>query len=168
VLVAVDTNVLIDQALDDADVIEAISIIRVRLENISLIVTPTVLDELAWAADHETDFETREAALKALSNLQQWEYEPLNVVPVGKGIVEQISFKLRSAGILPNEEANDASVLAEAALIGCQILLTSDSHLIEAQEHPDLRQTLKDFDVEGESIVIARPRTIVQKFFRTA
>ena len=165
-LVAVDTNVLLNQANDDSDVIESISIIRKRLENVKLIVTPTVLHELAWAADNGDDLETREAALKALSNLHQWGYEPLNVVPVGNGIVEQISLKLRMAGIVPDEEENDASVIAEAALIGCQILLSSDSHLLEAQEHPDFRQTLKDFDVEG-AIVIARPKTIVQKFFRS-
>ena len=87
-------------------------------------------------------------------------------MPVGNGIVEQIGLKLRMAGIVPDEEENDASIIAEAALIGCEILLSSDSHLLEAQEHPDFRQTLKDFDVEG-AIVIARPKTIVQKFFRS-
>jgi len=91
VLVAVDTNVLLDQALDDADVIDAIAVIRERLGDVRLIVTPTVLHELAWAADNDDDRETREAALKALSKLREWGYEPLNVVPVGNGIVEQIS-----------------------------------------------------------------------------
>jgi predicted nucleic acid-binding protein len=166
VLVAADTNVLIDYALDDADVIDAISVIRERLGNVRLIVTPTVLHELAWAADNEDDRETREAAVKALGSLREWGFEPLNVVPVGNGIVEQISLRLRMAGILPEEEENDASIVAEAALIGCQILLSSDSHLVEAQDEPDFREILTDFDVEG-GIVIARPRTIVQKFFRS-
>jgi predicted nucleic acid-binding protein len=165
VLVAVDTNVLLDQALDDADVIDAIAVIRERLGDIRLIVTPTVLHELAWAADDADDPETREAALKALSKLQEWGYEPLNVVPVGNGIVEQISLKLRMRGIVPDEEQNDASIIAEAALIGAQILLSADSHLVEAQEHPALREALRDFDVEG-SIIIARPSTIARKFSR--
>jgi hypothetical protein len=111
--------------------------------------------------------EARKAALKALSSLHKWGYDPLNVVPVGHGIVEQISFKLRTAGIIPDEEENDASIVAEAALIGCQVLLTSDSHLLDAQQDPEFRETLKDFDVEGGGIVIARPRTIVQRFFRS-
>jgi predicted nucleic acid-binding protein len=166
VLVAADTNVLLDQANGEGDVIEAISIIQDRLENVRLIVTPTVLHELAWAVDHDDDPETRSAATKALVNLLQWGYEPLSVVPVGHGIIEQISLKLRVAGVLPDEEINDAYVIAEAALSGCQILLSADSHLVGAQEHPDFRQILKDFDVEGQ-IVIARPRTIVRKYFRS-
>ena len=163
-LVAVDTNVLLDQAQGDAKVIGSIEIIRQRLDNVKLIITPTVLHELAWAADHEEDFATRNDAINALSHLLEWGYEPLNVIPVGYGIVEQISFKLRAMGILPDEEENDASIISEAALIGCEILLSSDSHLLDAQEHPDFRQVLKDFDVEP--VVIARPATIVRKFFR--
>ncbi|MFZ1220446.1 MAG: PIN domain-containing protein [Chthoniobacterales bacterium] len=167
-LVAVDTNVLIDQALDDANVIGALATIQKRLENVKLIVTPTVLHELAWAVDHSDEPEVRNAALRALEHLQEWGYQPLNVIPVGHGIVEQISLKIRMVGILPDEEENDASIIAEAALIGCGILLTADSHLLDAQEKPDFRQTLKDCDVEGEALVIARPVTIVTKFFRTA
>lgn len=166
-LVAVDTNVLLNQALEDADVIGALAIIQKRLENVKLIVTPTVLHELAWAVDHSGDQEICGAALRALEHLQEWGYQPLNVIPVGHGIVDQISLKLRMAGILPDEEENDASTIAEAALIGCGILLTADSHLLDAQENPNFRQTLKDCDVEGEALVIARPVTIVKKFFRS-
>lgn len=166
-LVAVDTNVLIDQALDDADVIGALAIIQKRLENVKLIVTPTVLHELAWAVDHSDEQEICDAAMRALTHLQEWGYQPLNVIPVGHGIVEQISLKLRMAGILPDEEENDASIIAEAALIGCEILLSADSHLLDAQGNSDFRPILKDFDVEGEAIVIARPVTIVKKFFRS-
>jgi len=68
-------------------------------------------------------------------------------------------------GIVPDEEQNDAAVIAEAALIGAQILLSSDSHLIETQEHLALRETLRDFHVE-RSIIIARPATIARKFSR--
>jgi predicted nucleic acid-binding protein len=164
VLVAVDTNVLLDQAVSNADVIDAIEVIRRRLRDVRFIVTPTVLHELAWAADHDDELGTQKAAVTALANLLEWGYEPLNVVPVGKGIVEQISLKLRMNGIIPDEEQNDASLIAEAALIGSELLLSSDSHLLEAQEHPNFRQTLEDFDVEGQ-IVIGRPVTIARKFF---
>ena len=163
-LVAVDTNVLLDQAVGDEDVIESLSIIQKRLKNVQLNVTPTVLHELAWAVDYADEPENQ-AALQALAHLHEWGYQPLNVIPVGHGIVEQISLKLRMVGIVPDEEQNDASIIAEAALIGCQILLSSDSHLLEAQGHDEFRQTLEDFDVEGANIVIARPATIVAKFF---
>lgn len=164
-LVAVDTNVLLDQAVNDAAVIGALSVIRKRLANVKLIITPTVLQELAWAVDH-ADQDTRKAALEALTHLHEWGYEPLNVIPVGHGIVEQINLRLRLNGVVPDEEQNDASIIAEAALIGCGMLLSADSHLLDAQEHPDFRQTLEHFDVDSPGLVIARPTTIVEKFFR--
>jgi len=61
-LVAVDTNVLLDQALDDGDVLDAPSVIRERLPNARLIVTPTVLEELKKQADEDPDHERREIA----------------------------------------------------------------------------------------------------------
>jgi len=65
-----------------------------------------------------------------------------------------------NGGNTSDEEENDASIIAEAALIGCGILLTADSHLLDAQENPDFRQTLKDCEVEGEALVIARPLSL--------
>ncbi len=46
-LIAVDTNVLLDQALGDEDVLDALNLIRERLQNARFIITPTVLQELA-------------------------------------------------------------------------------------------------------------------------
>ena len=94
-LVAVDTNVLLDQANEEGDVIEALGIIRERLANVRLIVTPTVLHELSWAVDHAGGLKTRKAAKRALLNLLAWGYEPLTFVPVANGIVERISLRLR-------------------------------------------------------------------------
>jgi hypothetical protein len=50
-------------------------------------------------------------------------------VAVGQGIVDVIGAKLRTAGLLPPDETHDALILAESALLGCRILLTSDAHL---------------------------------------
>ncbi|MGA3171700.1 MAG: PIN domain-containing protein [Chthoniobacteraceae bacterium] len=165
-LVAVDTNVLLDQALADEDVLDALQIIRERMSSTRFIVTPTVLEELGRQADEDPKPAKREAAGRVLDHLIEWGYEPLNVIPVGKGIVEQISFKLRSRGVIPDEEENDASLTAEAALLGCGMLLTSDSHLLDAQAHPKFREILKSCSVDGENIVIAKPRAIVTRFFK--
>ncbi len=94
------------------------------------------------------------------------EGEPLNLIPVGKGIAEQMSFELRSSGILPEEEQNDAAIIAEAALIGCAVLLTSDAHLLDAQKHPGFYSLLAACSVEGDKLVIAKPREIVRRFYR--
>ena len=165
-LLAVDTNVLLDQALQNADVLDALEIIRERLHEARFIVTSTVLEELARIAFHGATAEGRKAAEIALRSLISWGYEPLNIIPVGKGIAEQISFKLRSRGIIPDEEQNDAAIIAEAALIGCSILLSSDGHLIEAAKHPRFYALLEECSVEGDKLLIARPREIVRRFYR--
>jgi rRNA-processing protein FCF1 len=163
VLIAVDTNVLLDQATDAADVLDALDVIRRRLPSAQFVVPPTVLEELAW--QYENGGDTSAAAETALRRLMAWGYRALNVVPVGKGIAEQIALKLRIEGVLPDQEQNDASIIAEAALLGCSILLSSDSHLLEAQRHPRFKAILRESDVE-DRLVIASPRTIASRFFR--
>ena len=165
-LFAVDTNVLIDQALGDADVLDALQLIRERLPNARFIVTSTALEELAVQHTFGSTAERRDAAKTALVSFLAWGYEPLNIIPVGKGIAEQISFKLRSRGIIPEEEQNDAAIVAEAALIGCSILLSSDAHLLDAQKHPRFYPLLQECSVEGDKLLIAKPREIVRRFYR--
>ena len=45
------------------------------------------------------------------------------------GIAERIAGRIREQGLTPREELNDSLVLAESALLGCSLLLTSDEHL---------------------------------------
>jgi predicted nucleic acid-binding protein len=162
VLIAIDTNVLIDQADGNEDVLDAIAIIRTRVHKAQFIVTRTVLEELAFGA-RETNLKG-EMCRTALRSLGKWGYQGMDVVPVGRGIVEQIGRALRSGGVLPDEEENDASIIAEAALLGCGMLLTSDTHLVEAQENPALKTVLEAADVSVP--VIGRPRFIARKFAR--
>lgn len=166
VLIAADTNVLLDRAVEDEDVLSAFEVIRERLPNATFIVTPTVLEELGYQFKNGERVEDRNAAFKVLSSLLEWGYQPLNVIPVGRGIIEQIGWKLRNKGIVPEEEENDAAIIAEAALLGCDMLLTSDHHLLEAQENSALLAVLRDCDVAGENLVIATPRKIAGQFFR--
>ena len=165
-LLAVDTNVLLDQALENADVLDAIEIIRERLPEARFIVTSTVIEELSRLAFRGEPAEGKKTADLALQSMISWGYEPLNIIPVGKGIAEQISFKLRSRGIIPEEEQNDAAIIAEAALIGCTILLSSDGHLLDAQKHPRFYPLLEECSVDGDKLIIAKPREIVRRFYR--
>ena len=134
-LIAVDTNVLLDHANNDDDVMDAVATIRRRLPAARLVVTPTVIGELV-ALYERGDRSEQKAAEKALTRMREWGYEPLNLVAVAHGIVEQIGLTLRLKGALPDEEANDGCVIAEAALLGARVLLTADAHMLEAQEHP--------------------------------
>jgi predicted nucleic acid-binding protein len=166
VLIAVDTNVLLDLANDEPDVIDAVETIRLRLKAAKFIVPPTVLHELAGLYERGDAHEKR-AAERALSCLREWGLEPLNLIAAGHGIVEQIGFTFRTKGILPEEEMNDSLIIAEAALLGCKILLSADAHLQAAQAHEKFRTVLMESETDGDDLIIATPRCIVRNFFPT-
>ena len=163
-LIAVDTNIPIDLASDVEDVIDALAVIRRRTKAARLIASPTVNLELAYLSEFADEPDVKAAARRALRSLwSKWKIEPVNLVPVGHGIVEVIGAKLRSEGLLPAEETHDALILAEAALLGCGILLTNDAHL-RGVDFQRLTLLLQGFDVAAP--VLATPREIVRKFCR--
>jgi len=73
-----------------------------------------------------------------------------------------LSLKLRGAGLLPETEVNDSFILAEAALLGCGLFLTSDSHFT-GLDFQRLALELKASDVSVP--VIGRPRDVVRRFW---
>lgn len=77
--------------------------------------------------------------------------------------MERIVERLRAARLLPREETNDAFILAEAAALGCSVLLTSDEHL-RAIDYERLSFELSPLDVAVP--ISATPRDIVRRFFR--
>ncbi len=163
-LIAVDTNVPIDLASGVEDVSDALAVIRRKIKGTRLIVSPTVNLELAFLSEYAEEPDLKDAAGNALRSLwSKWKIEPVNLVPVGHGIVEVIGAKLRSERLLPVEETHDAMILSEAALLGCGILLTSDEHL-RGIDFQSLSLLFQGFDVAAP--VIATPREIVRKFER--
>ena len=68
-LIAADTNVLLDLALEVDAVVDAVATIRERLPNVRLIVPPTAIHELAFMARSGDTKKIREAAMRALSQL---------------------------------------------------------------------------------------------------
>ena len=124
---------------------------------------PRSFSELAYLREFAEEENVRAAARTALRSLaSKWGIQPVNLVPAGHGIVEVIAAKVRARGLLLDEETHDALILAEAALLGCGILLTSDAHL-RGLDFQRLTLLLQDFDVAAP--VIATPREIVRKFF---
>lgn len=163
VLLAVDTNVLLDRADENELVIDAFDTIARRLPLAEFIVTPTVIEELVFKTEPgeaAVDKRLAKAALKHL--LRPWGFRPMNFIPVGRGIVAEIARKLRHHGLIPDNEVNDSLILAEAALAGAALLLTSDNHLTSI-DYPLLRLELEAADVNVP--LIASPRQIVTRFF---
>jgi len=163
-LVAVDTNVLLDLAEDCEDVLDAMTTIRRRLPASKLIVSPTTLQELAQGASNPAHPKRQAMAIRAMKSLlHPWNIRPMNLVPAGHGIVERIGERLLERGLIPPEERHDAFILAEAALLGCSILLSSDQHL-RAVDYELASLELKAADVDMP--LVATPREIVRKFFQ--
>lgn len=88
---------------------------------------------------------------------------PLNLVPVGHGITDRIAGELRRRGFLPDEEVNDSFIVAESALTGCNILLSSDQHILDI---PGDRLALMLTEADVETLIIASPRNVARKFGR--
>jgi len=161
-LIAVDTNVPLDLAERVEDVVDALAVIRRRIKGVRLITPPTINLELAYLgqfADEETLKANAQTALRSLFSI--WKLRPVNLIPAGHGIVAAIASKIRANRLLPDEEEHDAIILAESALLGCSILLTSDGHL-RGIDFQRLKLLLQDSHVTAP--IIATPREIVRKF----
>jgi predicted nucleic acid-binding protein len=163
-LIAVDTNVPLDLASGVDDVTDALAVVRQRIKGVRLITPPTVNLELAFLSQFAEEKKVRADAGTALHSLaSKWKIQPVNLVPVGHGIVAAIGSKVRADNLLPDEEEHDALILAESALLDCSILLTSDAHM-RGIDFDRLKLLLQGFHVAAP--IIATPREIVRKFCR--
>jgi len=162
--VAVDVNVLINFANKDEVVIDCLRTIKQRLPNPQIIVPPTVILELTHISEFDDEPKVRALAKLAVESLvDPWGFLPINCVPVGHGIVEQIGRRIREKGLLPEEEIHDSFVIAESALYGAAILISSDTHIKDIDRRM-LKIQLGVCDVECP--LIASPWKIVNQFFR--
>jgi hypothetical protein len=75
VLIAADTNVLLDRAEGFDIVSDCLDILRERLKVDRVLVTPTVLLELSIQADFGSTKEKRDWAFSALAQMRSWGFE---------------------------------------------------------------------------------------------
>jgi predicted nucleic acid-binding protein len=160
-LVAADSNIPIDLAIPEEFALDALAIIRARICPARIIITPTALQELVFMWKHFSDPTKREKARRGLVEMREHGLDAVNLIPVEHGIVERVAERLERAELLPSSERHDSLILAEASLLGCSILLTSDAHLrgIDFQKASLL---LRQFDLSMP--VIATPRELIAKF----
>ena len=162
-LVGVDTNVALDFAKGIDDVCDAIATIRARLPKAELLLPPTVVEELAHAAEASAFSDVRVVAIRLLRQHRVMGFRLVNFVPLGFELVGRIAERLRQCKLLPEEEVHDSMVLAEAAALGCALLTSSDGHLCGV-DAVKLARELAKFDLVAP--VIATPLEIVKKFYR--
>jgi hypothetical protein len=161
-LVAVDANVLMDLGTGVESIIDALATIRKRLPSPRIVIPPTAKLELIHIAHHGDTAKDRQLALNAIATARATGIIPVNLMPVGHGIVERVAEKLRSAELLPASEVNDSQLVAESAWMGARLILSSDEHL-RGLDFERLTIELQRFDLTAP--VIATPAEVVRKFF---
>lgn len=161
---AVDTNVLLDLADEEDDILDALAVIEHRLPKAEKLVPPSVLDELTYLAESGQSPPVRRSAARAIQALRrEHRFHPILELPFAPEGVEALAREFRRLGLLPREEMHDSMILAETAFLDCSILLTSDEHL-RVIDHQQLTWLLNQRDLSTP--VIATPREVVRKFFR--
>ena len=161
-LVAVDANVMMDLGDKSETVIDALTTLRHRLRSPRIVIPPTAQQELLYIARHGDTETERHQALAGIEAARRVRIVPVNLMPVGHGIVDRIAERLRGRGFLPPEEVNDSLLVAEAALLEARLLLSSDQHL-RRMDFERLSIELQEFDLSAP--VIATPAEVVRKFF---
>jgi predicted nucleic acid-binding protein len=161
---AADTNVLLDLADGNEDVLDAVALIDKERPQADWLVSPSVLDELAFLTDSGDTIALRQSARVAFRQLQsRRRFRAMLNLPFPSDFLKRVADEIRQRGLVPAAEVHDSRVLAEAAFLQCALLLTSDAHLREV-DHELLTLVLNPFDLAPP--VIATPREIVRKFFR--
>ncbi|MBK8094627.1 MAG: hypothetical protein IPK32_22335 [Verrucomicrobiaceae bacterium] len=150
---------LIDLAQDEQAAWQCLETLGSRRPRPSLIITPTVMEEIMCLSLMGDTHQKRSDASKAIRSLIQWNIQPLNLLPVGHGIVERIGDEIRSQGLIPEEERHDSFVVAEAALCDADILVSADAHL-HGIDHQRLHLLLAGFDVKP--VLITWPRRVAR------
>lgn len=161
---AVDTNVLVQLGAGDAATIWAFSVIRERLAGHRGILVPTVLAEIRVHAVCAEIPSLRSSAANGLdAALRQHAFAPVRLDSPGQHIVEAVSDRLLNAGLIPPAERNDARILSEAAVFGCELLVSDDSHL-RSLDRDQSEKILPELDLGLPAIITTRE--IVRMFYR--
>jgi len=159
---AVDTNFVLDLARQRDVAHDALEVIRRRIRGAQIVVVPTTLDELINKANNDPDSKQRECAGRALARMRrEWGMVTVELGDLQNITARFIANKLLDQRVIPLKEHNDARILAEAAVLECQVLVSSDGHLREA-DAAQLAFALGECGVP--TVIVRRPDEIVRMF----
>jgi len=150
---AADTNLLLDLADCDEDVLDAVAVIERRLPQADWLVPPSVLDELAFLTDSGDTAQLRHSARLAFQQLESGHpFRALLEIPFPSDYLKQVADEIRYREIIPAAEVHDSRVLAEAAFLECALLRQQWQKPRLTKCHPKARSAGRE---EG-----ARPGTL--------
>jgi len=153
---AIDSNLLFDLAEKKDFALTFLEVAREK--GYTLHLPPTVIQELTFAAFHKQGRE-KELALIALQNIRAWGIVPFDLIAVGHGITELFARRLYELNLLPEEELNDGLILAETALAGIPLLVSSDKHLLDI-EADELSRACRDRHIS--EVRVAHPKKLLK------
>jgi len=162
-LLAVDSNFLMHLAEPRDAAHDALEVIRRRLRETQIFVMPTVLDELGSLARKASSPADRACAKRALAGLRAWGMSAVEMDDFQDTVAGLVAKKLLEEGIIPLEERNDARIVGEAAVLGCQLLISSDGHVRDADA---ARLAVALGECQLAAVVVRRPQEIVREFAR--
>lgn len=153
---SLDTNVLFDLA-DERDFAHDFRE-AYQTKAYSLLIPPTVVAELYFFLEHGASDEERLARL-TVTNLASWDIHAAPLTGAQIRVARTLAANITAAGLLPPEELNDALILAETAVAGIPLVVSSDSHLLDI-DHEKLRSLCLDARVIP--VVPASPRHLLR------
>jgi len=159
-LFAVDTNFLLGLVEPPDDARDALDIIRERTPRASVLITESAFAELDHFATTPS-LGRQESAEKAEAAMIGLGIQPVLLTDLQGTFAKSVAGKLLERGLVPWEEQHDARILAEAAVLECQLLISADAHL-RAIDRARLAEVLES---SGVGVVAVRsPRDIVREF----
>lgn len=163
-VVAVDTNFPLLLAGEDHEALDALTVLQERVRPSKICTTPTVMGELVYQTQFDPDERLRRLATKALNRIRsRTDLRATELDSTQEAIVEAAARRILLAGLLPPEECNDATILAESAVLNAILLVSNDSHLLNV-DHRGLGLLFRELDLPVPLIV--SPREIARKFYR--
>jgi len=159
--IAVDCNFAMDLALPRDIAHDAREVIHRRLRGAQVFITFTAFGELVHKEHNDPSPEIRNRARKAIAGLRSWGIVPTGLTDLQSLAARRIADRLLELRIIPVAERNDALILAEAAVLECQLLISSDTDLRGANP---ARLMLVLSENQLPMVVIRGPRDIVRDF----
>ncbi|HOB99944.1 MAG TPA: hypothetical protein PKM43_14540 [Verrucomicrobiota bacterium] len=99
-----------------------------------LFLPPTALIELDFLSAEGGTSAERALAREGLLNLRRWGIHPFDLDSTAEGVARRFAGRIRELRLVPEEEVNDGLILAETSLADIPLLITSDRHLLDADE----------------------------------
>ena len=124
-------------------------------------VVPAAFDEVSHIALRDADPAQRDLAHRALGEIKKRSLLAAELTDLQSVIARSLANKLLVQGVVPPEEWNDALILAEASMLDCQLLISSDSHLRDA-DPAQLALVLRE--CHAHMVVVRKPAEIVRQF----